>query len=97
MLRQINDWVSTPAIGRFGSIKFYAQTGVLSGGSAWGVSLWGSSLWGSQGSTMKVLRHVLAAGNGTDPDALKGKTLAEIKALVTLSDDDAEDAPDPNP
>jgi len=55
------------------------------------------NLWGSQGSTMKVLRHVLAAGNGTDPDALKGKTLAEIKALVTLSDDDAEDAPDPNP
>jgi len=54
------------------------------------------NLWGVQGSTMKVLRHVLAAGNGTDPDALKGKTLAEIKALVTLSGDDEESA-DPNP
>lgn len=51
-----NEWVSTPAIGRFGSIKFYGQTGLLSGGSAWGVSLWGSSLWGSQASTEQTLR-----------------------------------------
>ncbi len=49
------------------------------------------NLWGSRGSTMKVLRHVLAAGNGTDPDALSGKTLRELKDLVTLDEgDDAE-------
>lgn len=52
----INDWVSTPALGRFGSIKFYAQTGVRSGGSAWGVSLWGSSLWGSLGTSTATMR-----------------------------------------
>lgn len=49
------------------------------------------NLWGAQGSTMKVLRHVLAAGNGTDPDALRGKTLAEISALVKLDRDTPDD------
>jgi hypothetical protein len=52
----VNDWVTTPALGRFGSIKFYAQTGLLSGGSAWGVSLWGTALWGSQGSSDVTMR-----------------------------------------
>lgn len=48
------------------------------------------NLWGSKGSTMKVLRHVLAAGNGTDPDALKDKTLRELKELVSLDEEDEE-------
>jgi hypothetical protein len=57
--------------------------------------------WGVRGSLMKVLRHVLAAGNGTDPDALKGTTMRELKALVSLDDgeDDGEagtEAPDPD-
>lgn len=48
------------------------------------------NLWGAKGSTMKVLRHVLAAGNGTDPDALKDKTLRELKELVSLDEEDEE-------
>jgi hypothetical protein len=48
------------------------------------------NLWGSKGSTMKVLRHVLAAGNDTDPDALKGKSLRELQKLVTLDEEDEE-------
>lgn len=53
---QVTQWVSTPAIGRFGSVKFYAQTGVRSGGSAWGVSLWGRSLWGSDSSVEQSIK-----------------------------------------
>lgn len=53
------------------------------------------NLWGAKGSTMKVLRHVLAAGNGTDPDALKDKTLRELKELVSL-DEEAEEGSDPD-
>lgn len=49
------------------------------------------NLWGARGSTMKVLRHILAAGNGTDPDALAGKTLRELKDLVQLGDEEPED------
>lgn len=52
--------------------------------------------WGVRGSLMKVLRHVLAAGNGTDPDALKDKTMRELKELVSLDDDDAEEESDPD-
>lgn len=48
------------------------------------------NLWGAQGSTMKVLRHVLAAGNGTEPDAFKTKTARELIALVTLDEDEPE-------
>lgn len=54
------------------------------------------NLWGAKGSTMKVLRHVLAAGNGTDPDALKDKTLRDLKALVTLGEDDDDEEADPD-
>lgn len=53
--------------------------------------------WGVRGSMVKVLRHVLAAGNGTDPDALRGKTMGELKALVSLEqeeDDAGNDDPD---
>ena len=49
-------WVGVVGIGTFGSIKFRAQTGVSSGGSAWGVSLWGSDLWGSQGTSDQTMR-----------------------------------------
>lgn len=48
-LNQRNDWVSIPALGRFASVKFQAQTGieaVASSGSYWGISLWGAGLWG---------------------------------------------------
>lgn len=54
--------------------------------------------WGNRGSLVKVLRHVLAAGNNTDPDALRGKTMAELKALVSIEvdEDDAGEVPDPD-
>ena len=48
-LSQINDWVSIPAIGRFASVKFQAQTGVeptTADGSYWGVDEWGVGMWG---------------------------------------------------
>lgn len=59
---------------------------------------WPVNQWGTRGSMVKVLRHVLAAGNGTDPDALKGKTMAELKALVTLEpeDEDGNEVDDPD-
>jgi len=61
--------------------------------------------WGNRGSLVKVLRLVLAAGNGADPDAFKGWTLGQLKASVSLEgsgatgddDDDGEAAADPNP
>lgn len=53
---QINDWVSVPALGRFASIKFLAQTGVQAGGALWGVATWGQSLWGSAGSSEQTMR-----------------------------------------
>lgn len=40
----ISDWTSTPALGRFGSVKFTARTGVEA--AVWGDADWGSSLWG---------------------------------------------------
>jgi hypothetical protein len=58
---------------------------------------WPVNQWGTRGSLVKVLRLVLAAGNGVDPDALKGKTMAEIKALVSIEGADdatADDDPD---
>lgn len=48
-ITQINDWVSIPAIGRFASVKFQAQTGVEPAGSEgayWGVDVWGEGVWG---------------------------------------------------
>lgn len=48
-ISQINDWISIPAIGRFASVKFQAQTGVessASDGSYWGIDTWGDGLWG---------------------------------------------------
>lgn len=53
---EVQDWTNVVGIGTFGSVKFRAQTGVSSGGSAWGVSLWGSSLWGSQASSNEDMR-----------------------------------------
>lgn len=40
----VNDWTSTPALGRFASVKFQAVTGVEAG--LWGEGDWGSALWG---------------------------------------------------
>ena len=59
---EVSDWANLVGIGTFGSIKFTAQTGISSGGGAWGVGLWGSLLWGSQGrsdETMRVQGFVL--------------------------------------
>ena len=54
--QNISDWVGVVGIGTFGSIKFRAQTGISSGGSAWGVSLWGTDLWGSSGTSDETMR-----------------------------------------
>ncbi len=40
----VNDWTSTPGLGRFGSVKFTARTGVEA--ALWGDADWGISLWG---------------------------------------------------
>lgn len=48
-ITQINDWVSIPAIGRFASVKFQAQTGAEPAGGEsayWGVDVWGEGVWG---------------------------------------------------
>lgn len=62
---------------------------------------WPVNQWGTRGSLVKVLRLVLAAGNGCDPDALKGKTMGEIRSLVSIegAEDPTADseARDPNP
>lgn len=54
------------------------------------------NLWGSRGSSMKVYRLVLAAGNGTDPDAFSAMTVRDLKALVSMSDPEADEASDPD-
>lgn len=40
----ISDWTSTPALGRFASVKFTARTGVEA--ASWASASWGESLWG---------------------------------------------------
>lgn len=40
----ISDWTSTPALGRFASIKFQISSDVLAG--IWGESSWGTAGWG---------------------------------------------------
>ncbi len=40
----VNDWTSTPALGRFASVKFTAKTGVEAG--IWGAGDWEIALWG---------------------------------------------------
>ncbi len=53
---EVNDWVNSTALGTFASIKFRAQTGISSGGGAWGVGLWGDMLWGSRGRSDETMR-----------------------------------------
>jgi hypothetical protein len=53
---QRQDWMSTPAIGRFGSVKFQATTGSRQGNSLWGVSLWSTDLWGSSGASNTTIQ-----------------------------------------
>jgi hypothetical protein len=53
---EVSDWSNLVGLGTFGSIKFTAQTGISSGGGAWGVGLWGSLLWGSQGRADEQMR-----------------------------------------
>lgn len=54
--QNLNDWTSTPALGRFASVKFRATTGTGVGGSAWGVSTWGESKWGSSANSEQTVR-----------------------------------------
>lgn len=64
---EINDWANLVGLGTFGSVKFTAQTGVSTGGGAWGVGLWSSLLWGSQGrsdETMRIQGFVLLYESG---------------------------------
>jgi len=42
----INDWTSTPALGRFASVKFRAITGEEVTDAYWGHGVWGSDHWG---------------------------------------------------
>jgi hypothetical protein len=39
----VSDWTSSPALGRFASVKFTARTGVEAG--VWSESVWGSTYW----------------------------------------------------
>lgn len=41
----VNDWTSTPALGRYASVKFTARTTIHS--ALWGEATWASSLWGT--------------------------------------------------
>lgn len=50
--------------------------------------------WGNRGSLVKVLRLVLAAGNGADPDAYRGWTLGRLRSSVSLEGAGATDGED---
>ena len=43
----VSDWTSTPALGRFSSIKFQATIGTAADVSLWGVARWAQDGWGS--------------------------------------------------
>lgn len=60
----INDWTSTPALGRFASVKFTARTGILAQG--WSEGEWGSALWGAYApeQTVQVNGFVVLAETG---------------------------------
>jgi hypothetical protein len=63
----INDWTSTPALGRFASVKFRAITGTGATASAWGTSRWGTAMWGvvnASDQTMQINGFVLLAEVG---------------------------------
>jgi len=65
--REVNDWANATALGTFASVRFSAQTGVETGGGAWGVGTWGSLLWGSGGradETMKIQGFVVLYEDG---------------------------------
>lgn len=59
----VNDWTSTPALGRFGSIKFTASTG---GGLRWGEAQWSQAAWFSSAAevTLQINGFVLLAEVG---------------------------------
>ena len=44
------DWTSTPALGRFASVKFRTTTGDSVGDASWGFGVWSKNKWGSGGS-----------------------------------------------
>jgi hypothetical protein len=65
--QEVNDWANAVGLGTFGSVKFQAQTGISSGGGAWGIGLWGDMLWGSRGrsdETMRIQGFVLLYESG---------------------------------
>jgi len=47
----VNDWTSTPGLGRFASIRFHMTVGGSVVSSVWGESRWGLDRWGTTGNT----------------------------------------------
>jgi len=67
---QINDWTSPPALGKFGAVRFRAQTGLsteTSESAQWGISVWGDA-WSdddfSSDETMQINGFVLTYETG---------------------------------
>jgi hypothetical protein len=63
----VNDWTSTPALGRFASVKFQATTGSAAEVSSWGNFMWGIDAWGVANTgdqTMQINGFVLLAEAG---------------------------------
>ena len=63
----VADWTSTPAMGRFGSVKFQANTGTEADVSTWGSARWAQDGWGSTGigeQTMQINGFVVLAEVG---------------------------------
>jgi hypothetical protein len=52
----VNDWTSSPALGRFASVKFQAQTGTTVSIGQWGIGTWGSATWGASSRTNEIMR-----------------------------------------
>jgi hypothetical protein len=62
----VSDWTSTPALGRFSSVKFQATTGSSASASTWGDAVWGDP-WGITGAdeeTMEINGFVVLAEVG---------------------------------
>ena len=52
----VSDWTSTPALGRFSSVKFQANTGTNADVSSWGSAIWAQDGWGSTGTSDETMR-----------------------------------------
>ena len=52
----VSDWTSTPALGRFASVKFQATTGSDVNIGVWGTSKWGFGKWGRSGGAAQTMQ-----------------------------------------